>query len=255
MQTSDLERILTDGAALADRLGPASVYYWQRHLPRFRYFVRLLARLRGSERLDRVLDVGMSFQTLLLEQALPQAQIDCLGVDVDRRFPRREPTEFLVANLNELTPEERAPEGAAGRYDLVVFMEVVEHLLLPPEVTLRYLASYLRPGGLLLLTTPNAAWVRNRLALLAGRNPFERLGLDRREMGHIREYTRGEIEAAFASIPLDPVLVERTGLYSFRQAKDNLLSACADLFCPALSRTIVALYRQPVQSPGSVPND
>ncbi|MBS0661223.1 MAG: class I SAM-dependent methyltransferase [Verrucomicrobia bacterium] len=244
--TSEERAILAEGAAFARQLGSDSEYYWARHVPRFSYFLRLLRELQPHENLRRVLDVGMGFQTLLLERALPGAQIDCLGVDVDRRFPLRPGSVFHPVNLNELEPADRAPEGAAGTYDLVVFMEVVEHLLLPPEITVRYLASYLRPGGLLLLTTPNAAWVRNRLALLFGRNPFERLGPQRQEMGHIREYTRAEIEGAFASIPMEPVRVERTGLYRFRHAKDNLLSACADRLAPSLSRTIVALYRRPL---------
>ena len=42
----------------------------------------------------------------------------------------------------------------SGRFDLVVSLEVVEHLPSPAE-HLRELARVTRPGGLLLLTTPN----------------------------------------------------------------------------------------------------
>lgn len=236
--------MLAEAAAYAQRLSPASVDYWQRHAPRFRYFLPLVARLAAEQPLARVLDVGMGFQTFLLERLLPEARIDCLGVDPDVRFLPARPYTFHPANLNEIDPAGSPPAAAAASYDLVVFMEVVEHLVLPPEVTLAYLAAYLRPGGHLLVTTPNAAWIRNRLALLFGRNPFETLRTDRREMGHIREYTRAELAAAFHTLPMQQVLLERTGLYRFRQAKDNFLSACVDRLCPAMARTLVALYRK-----------
>jgi SAM-dependent methyltransferase len=49
----------------------------------------------------------------------------------------------------------------AGRFDLVVSLEVVEHLPSPGE-HLRELARITRPGGLLLLTTPNWRGVSSR---------------------------------------------------------------------------------------------
>ena len=79
------------------------------------------------------------------------------------------------------------------RFDLIVCAETIEHLHTPPEFTLMMLGSLLKPGGLLLVTTPNACGITRRLKLLWGSNPFERIRYYSRNPGHFREYTRGEM--------------------------------------------------------------
>ena len=58
---------------------------------------------------------------------------------------------------------------------------------------LRLLEAALRPGGWLVLQTPNAARIGNRVRLLTGRNPFEPLREDSVSPGHFREYTVAEL--------------------------------------------------------------
>lgn len=51
-------------------------------------------------------------------------------------------------------------EGVGGQFDLVTAMEVVEHVAEPPSFV-RALSARLAPGGLLILSTPNATgWSR-----------------------------------------------------------------------------------------------
>ena len=54
-------------------------------------------------------------------------------------------------------------DGAAGTFDLVTAIEVVEHLV-DPMPTFRRIAELLAPGGVLFLTTGNAAPYRGPLA-------------------------------------------------------------------------------------------
>ncbi|GAA0419340.1 hypothetical protein Acor_29060 [Acrocarpospora corrugata] len=59
---------------------------------------------------------------------------------------------------------------ASGRVDVVIFSEVIEHLV-DPDAAIVELRRVLRPGGHLLLSTPNlAAWF-NRGMLLLGMQP------------------------------------------------------------------------------------
>lgn len=85
---------------------------------------------------------------------------------------------------------------ADGRFDAVVMTEVFEHLREYPFRSLEEARRILRPGGLLVLTTPNAAYVKNRVHLALGKTVHTPLGdwvhglpLAR----HAREYTFAEV--------------------------------------------------------------
>jgi len=52
-----------------------------------------------------------------------------------------------------------------GQFDLVIACEVIEHVAHPDDL-LGHLRRFLTPGGRILLTTPNGAYFRNRLATL-----------------------------------------------------------------------------------------
>ena len=72
-------------------------------------------------------------------------------------------------------------------FDVVVCADVLEHLA-EPEKLLDRIRGWLKPGGTLLASIPNAANVSVRLALLAGRFEYAERGiLDRT---HLRFYTR-----------------------------------------------------------------
>lgn len=83
--------------------------------------------------------------------------------------------------------------------DVVLFLAVIEHLRVNPLVVLREFNRILRPGGRLILQTPNLGYWRCRLDVLMGKSfdesPFaaydrlERLG----HPGHIRVYTMSEL--------------------------------------------------------------
>lgn len=82
-------------------------------------------------------------------------------------------------------------------YDLVLFVAIVEHLLVDPLVLFRGIYDRLRPGGKLLITSPNMARVGNRFKLLLGRSikEAERFPQDGSEgYGHVVEFTLGELD-------------------------------------------------------------
>jgi SAM-dependent methyltransferase len=236
--------VIAEMAALSRQLSPEATRYWRSHEPRFRYFLQTLATLRPPGGFPRILDVGMSFQTLILRRVCPTARIDCLGFAADDRYQPGGESTFLPFDLNDLAALAGRAPPAPG-YELIVCMEVLEHLYTPPALILDYLGRCLAPGGLLLVTTPNAAWLKNRIKLCWGRNPFELLNADRQRMGHIREYTARELADAFAATGLAPVRRERRGLYHFSSPKDRFYNRLANVLHPSLRRTLVAVYRRP----------
>ncbi len=85
-------------------------------------------------------------------------------------------------------------------FDVVLFTEVLEHLRINPLHVLKEINRVLKPGGILVLTTPNLYSLWNVGRFLIGRGIFpdpytefkklEEIG----HMGHIREYSVKEIK-------------------------------------------------------------
>ena len=59
------------------------------------------------------------------------------------------------------------------KFDLVIFAEIIEHLLNDPCSVFREIKRVLKPGGILILTTPNVARLENVARLIAGANIYD----------------------------------------------------------------------------------
>lgn len=95
-----------------------------------------------------------------------------------------------------------AIDRVSGRYDLVLFCEIVEHIPLDPVEQFAKLKRFLKPGGKLLVTTPNAASASRCMQLLAGRNVnqpaaalFSPVSAENAAV-HRREYVMAELAEA-----------------------------------------------------------
>lgn len=78
-------------------------------------------------------------------------------------------------------------------FDVVIFAEIIEHLLNDPCGVLREIHRVLKPAGRIILTTPNVARLENVARLIAGENiydPYSGYGPYGR---HNREYNRYEL--------------------------------------------------------------
>ncbi len=141
--------------------------YWPENEPR----VRLMAQLalnHFSNPLGRpALEVGCAngFVAYLFRRL----GFEVVAVDVPYDDPKRlELFEhgnipFQGTNLNEVNP---LSELASESYDLVLLGEVFEHILNQPTGLLKSIFRLLRPGGLLILTTPNPSTLANAFRLL-----------------------------------------------------------------------------------------
>lgn len=185
-------------AAVAD---PALRAEWSEYLRyhRRRYELLLVAvreALAGRDA-PRILNVGPMFETTLLRERVAGALVDTLGLAPHPLFPPRAGERHIDLDLNG-AGDGSAPPGDGG-YDAIVMAEVLEHLHSSPVLVLRYLSSWLRPGGALVLQTPNAVALHKRLRMLAGRNPLEPIPECAAKPGHFHEYTLGELREAAAA--------------------------------------------------------
>gem|GEM_PF-6142935 len=80
-------------------------------------------------------------------------------------------------------------------FDLVTWCEVIEHLTENPVHTLAEIHRVLKPGGALVLSTPNASRADSIANFLAGRNIYDpyHLGAPLKGSRHSREYTYSEL--------------------------------------------------------------
>lgn len=157
------------------------------HAPRYVAVLELLAPLVGDGR-PRVLDIGNSALTALIASRF-DVPVDNLGLDGDFPTPHGRSHWY---DLNHAQDADRWRTDL-DPYDIVVMAEVIEHLHTAPQRVLAFLATLVVPGGVLIIQTPNAAALHNRLELLAGRNPYELIREDTENPGHFREYTRAEL--------------------------------------------------------------
>ena len=172
-----------------------------------RKFERLRAELVSRLPADALLDAGCGDGRYLVTLASMRARPRRLvGVDISERIldvaraaveAVGVEAELLRGNLEELPAED-------GAFDLVLCVQVVEHLL-EPERGLRELARVLAPGGTLIVSTDHARMLVSR-ALNAPRSALVRLlGLRHR---------RFAVEFPHRSFGLDEFagLVEAAGL-------------------------------------------
>jgi SAM-dependent methyltransferase len=78
-------------------------------------------------------------------------------------------------------------------FDVVLFCETIEHLLLDPLHALTEINRILKPGGVLVVTTPNVARLGNVLWMVGGLNVHDRYSGHGPYGRHNREYTRHEL--------------------------------------------------------------
>jgi SAM-dependent methyltransferase len=135
--------------------------------------------------------------------------VDSLGLEPDTELPTGR---HYCFDLNETQYLEHWRTGLP-LYDVVVFAEVLEHLYTAPELVLDFLCHLLRPGGLLILQTPNAVSLGKRIKFLFGANPFELIRRDRLNPGHFREYTLDELIQLLSAIGLS--IAEKHRKYYF----------------------------------------
>jgi 2-polyprenyl-3-methyl-5-hydroxy-6-metoxy-1,4-benzoquinol methylase len=83
---------------------------------------------------------------------------------------------------------------ATASFDAVFAGEIIEHVL-DTDFFLDEARRVLKPGGRLVLTTPNVASLARRLLLLAGVSPWLDTALRSEQAGHVRYFTRSTIKA------------------------------------------------------------
>lgn len=212
---------------------PGAVAYFNRHWTRYAATLALI----GAEAPRRILDIGQFppflFQALLAH-AYPGAALtgvwegpEPMVQHIAPASPAGRPFTVSMRAANVERDPLPAPDASA---DLVLAMEILEHLAVDPLHFLAEIARVLAPGGRLVLTTPNIANHRAVAKILSGQAPYSHGpfvptgGVYGR---HNREYTPAEVAG----------LAEAAGLETERLATADLYERAID---PEVARLLAA---------------
>ena len=192
---------LYDEAVVGGRFNEVADYY-PRYRSRYQAILRKYAEVAGSPP-ARVLDIGGGQHALLAKRLWGDRATlaDIAGSHFD--YLRQQGVEVVEWNLcSDMQP-------FVSEFDAIFFSEVIEHLPIPGHVVLERLRIALKPGGVLICTTPNLYRLRNVVYLALGKQMYDyfRMPTDR-GLGHILEYSQDHLRWQFERAGFEGVHVE-----------------------------------------------
>jgi len=168
-------------------------------LPLWRQILRMVPQRKER---GTALELGSPpFHITLLLQRFRNYELSLTGYATDGRpeiHQRLESPEFDEAydfTCTCFNAEADTFPYADNSFDLVTWCEVIEHLTENPVHTLSEVHRVLKPGGALVISTPNASRADSIADLLLGRNMYDpyHLGAPLKGSRHSREYTLNEL--------------------------------------------------------------
>lgn len=201
-----LETLTVEAADQADSLSTEGLRtYLVQHIDRFVMTYNLLEKHLPAGTPASVLDIG-SFPYFLPVMLQDRLGAEVVGIDspTEAYWPgapytpsQREVTvsrgEKQYRFTHHLINIERDPIPYQDQFDAVLLTEVLEHLTLQPNVVVQQIHRSLKPGGVVILTTPNAKYLMKLLAAIRGSNINEKYNLLVGAYGrHNREFTLQE---------------------------------------------------------------
>lgn len=135
--------------------------YFLTHQERYKYVLKKIEQLNLPAG-GRILDIGCYPPHMF--RVLEERGYEVWGV-ASKHEPVKDKN---VVSLNLET--EKFPFKDQF-FDLILFSEVIEHLIVDPHLYLPKFKKLLKKEGVFLITTPNAAHLKNRMKLLLGKSP------------------------------------------------------------------------------------
>jgi 2-polyprenyl-3-methyl-5-hydroxy-6-metoxy-1,4-benzoquinol methylase len=136
-------------------------------------------------------------------------------------------------------------------FDAIIAGDIIEHLM-DTDIFLQELQRVLRPGGYLLITTPNMAWWWNRIRLLFGKIPANvasvsfRVSLDPAvDLKHLRVSVNSEWLNLFAQHHLECVSIRGYNYPKLLRWPFNWFDHLLNRY-PSLAHSNLFLLRKPV---------
>jgi SAM-dependent methyltransferase len=174
----------------------------------------------------RLLEIGGGQIAVLFKKLFND---DCVVADLSERYAspiHKEGLRFFQYNL--LNPRSCDHQD---EFDVVVLLEVVEHIPVPAHVIFERIKRFIRPNGILFLTTPNLFRIRNLVRMFFGVEFLDHFDLpdSDRGMGHQLEYSAAHLRWQLERAGMQIIMLKHDELgrvgHSFKARLGRALSA------------------------------
>jgi SAM-dependent methyltransferase len=173
------------------QLNEEQTAYLNTHAKRFELVLKHINQSNDQQ----VLDIGPSFLSILLKEKY-QNNLTLLGF-ADLESTGGHLPDIEILKKNNLIVQDlnfwKVDKNTNLTYDLIICAEVMEHLYSSPVILLQNFYNSLKSNGVLIIQTPNAVALKNRIKLLFGKNPYDIPRENVKNPGHFREYTVKEL--------------------------------------------------------------
>lgn len=189
---------------------PNKSYYLQ-YKPRYWNSLKYICQLPLPES-PRILEIGGGQIALLCQKLF---NYEGTVADLNEKYKQGILDHNLLFRCCDLLHDDLEERDY---FDLVVMLEVIEHMPIPPYIVLEKIKSWIKPGGILFLTTPNLYRFRNLVRLAIGLPVFATFYIPDRGsgIGHPLEYSREHLtwqleKAGFESIHIELRQLDNAG--------------------------------------------
>jgi 2-polyprenyl-3-methyl-5-hydroxy-6-metoxy-1,4-benzoquinol methylase len=158
----------------------------------------------------KVLEIGGGQLALLCKLLFND---DCTVADITRQYiAPLQKVGIRHVTLNLMDAE--AADGIEDRFDIIVLLEVIEHIPLPAYLVIERIKPLLKPGGLLFLTTPNLFRLRNLIRMALGVEFLDRFMIPEpgHGLGHQLEYSAEHLQWQLKRAGMEVVMLTHDSL-------------------------------------------
>lgn len=198
----------------------------------------------------KILEIGSN--PFHITYCLKNLGYEITGIDVNPD-PFEQFLEKHKLDIKKVNIEIEALPFKNNTFELILLNEVFEHLMVDPIFVLKEINRVLKPGGILILTTPNLYAFHKILMFLSGRSINDAYDEFNKKniygyIGHIREYSTYEIKKFLEKTNFKIKNVEYLNHYSFFRYAGfkNIFIKLLGLFVDIVMKVVPSLRRHQV---------
>lgn len=183
------QQLLDELKKTLENLSDFQLNYFNFHRNRYYYLLQLIENF-GDGKKGNILDLGAN--PYHLSRCLKKLGYDISAINYDfGSIEQAAEKTGIVIKTADLS-QGKIPV-ADNIFDYVLFSETLEHFNFHPEKIMSEVYRCLKPGGKIILTTPNLARLNNRIKLFFGKSIHQSLEKTNSIEIHHREFTAAEL--------------------------------------------------------------